>query len=310
MNRVRVGTYNLYLGADLSLLLGEWPPDQLERNHAVVQDQLAATAFPHRAAAIARLFVRERLDLVGLQEVCTWTADGAPMWDYAEELLGALEELGEPFDVVAGQPTFEGVGTAPVGGQSLDLGLEGSNTILRRRSSPVEVETTSVGLFESALTTPALGQMQIAITRGWCAARCALPGRPGFTFVDTHTEAYDEQSRHRQRDELLAVLPDEPEPLVVVGDFNSTPDRVGMPAGFQDAWLAGGNISDGASSATCGQAPDLRNAQSQLRERIDYVWVRGLHVRGSGRFGADAADRTGTGLWPSDHAGVTAELEL
>jgi endonuclease/exonuclease/phosphatase family metal-dependent hydrolase len=312
MDRVRVGTYNLYLGADLSLLLGVWSEEQLEANRLTVQDQLGTTAFPRRAPAVARLLADHRLDLVGLQEVCTWSADGEPLWDFAADLVRALDDLGEPYDVVAGQPTFEGAGLVPLDGRLVELHLQGSNTILRRRGSPVEVESTSVGIFESALTAPVLGRMQVSITRGWCSARCSLRGDNGttFTFVDTHTEAYDEESRDRQRDELLAVLPGEEERLVVVGDFNSTPDRVGMPAAFVDAWTAAGHPSTGPGAGTCGQAADLRNPESRLRDRIDYVWVRGLTVRSSTRFGADPADRTGDGLWPSDHAGVAAELEL
>jgi endonuclease/exonuclease/phosphatase family metal-dependent hydrolase len=311
-SRVRVGTYNIYLGADLSLLLGRHTPEELELNRREVQRQLATTAFPDRAAAIARALAGQQLDLVGLQEVCTWTADGAPLWDFAADLVAALQQVGEPYEVVTGQPTFEGRGAVPVGDRVVDLWLQGSNTILRRCGSTTQVESTSVGLFESALTTPVLGELQVAITRGWCAARCLADGRPeaGFTFVDTHTEAYDEESRNRQRDELLAVLPGEEERVVLVGDFNSVPERVGMPADYLDAWLAAGNPADPTQSATCGQAPDLLNAESALTERIDYVWTRGVEVVSANRFGIDPGDRNEKGLWPSDHAGVAALLEL
>ncbi len=311
-NRVRVGTYNVYLGADLSLLLGQRTVDELVRNQDEVQRQLVTTAFPKRAAAIGAVLVRHRLDLVGLQDVCTWTANGEPLWDFAAELLVALERLGEPFEAVAGQPTFEGAGVVPVDGRDVELWLQGSNTVLRRCRSAVEVESSSVGLFESAHTTPLMDQMQVSITRGWCAVRCHVAGVPdtAFTFVDTHTEAYDEDARDRQRDELLAVLPGEGERVVVVGDFNSPPARVGMPAEYQDAWVVAGNPDDGPASATGCQAPDLLNAESALSDRLDYVWTRGVQVEWAGRFGADAEDRTETGLWPSDHAGVVAELRL
>jgi hypothetical protein len=311
-NRVRVGTYNVYLGADLSLLLGQRTLPELDRNRNEVQRQLATTAFPRRAAAIGGVLARQRLDLVGLQEVCTWTADGEPMWDFAAELLLALERLGEPFEVVAGQPTFEGKGVVPIDGRPVELWLQGSNTVLRRCAASVEVESTSVGLFESAHTTPMLGQMQVSITRGWCAVRCRATGRPetAFTFANTHTEAYDEDSRDHQRDELLGVLPEGDERVVLVGDFNSTPDRVGMPAEYQDAWLTAGNPTDLATSATCCQAPDLMNPDPTLSERVDYVWTRGVEVLTAERFGTGPGDRTAKGLWPSDHAGVAAELAL
>ena len=83
-----------------------------------------------------------------------------------------------------------------------------------------------------------------------------------------------------------------------------------MPAGWQDAWTAAGHASDDPAGHTSGQAPDLANAESLLRQRIDYVFVRDAAVDGV-RAGGSRRRRTGsTGLWPSDHAGVVAEVRL
>ncbi len=309
--RVRVATYNLYLGADLGLLLGHRPPAELAAHRAEVQRQLAVTAFPRRAATVARLLARERLDLVALQEVCTWSAGEVPMWDYTRLLLAELEALGEPYDVVVSQPTFHGTGDLQVEEETVSLRLEGSNTILRRRGSRVRVESTRAGLFGSALRLP-LEAVAVTIERGWCQAGCTVDGPDDttFTFVDTHTEAYEAGSRERQRDELLARLAGEAGRLVVAGDFNAGPEDVGMPRDLRDAWTAAGHPSQGTSAATCGQAADLGNRESRLTERIDYVWVRGLDVVSSHRIGAEPGDKTPEGRWPSDHAGVVAELEL
>jgi len=132
--------------------------------------------------------------------------------------------------------------------------------------------------------------------------RCRLGDRT-FRFVNTHLEAYDEGTRAAQRDELLARLTGGP--VILVGDFNAIPDRVGMPGDYLDAWTAGTGPGH-----TCGQAPDLANEQSLLSERIDYVWVRGARVTGCTLIGDDPADRTCVGLWPSDHAGVIATVDL
>lgn len=304
--RVTVATYNLYLGADLSLLLGEATGERLDAYRADVQRQLDLTAFPHRAPAIARILAREQVDLVGLQEVCTWHADGRLLWDYTRELLKALEQLGEPYDVVVTQPTFHGSGEVEREGRAVSMRLEGHNTILRRRGSAVVVEGTDARLFGTALSARLMGTVEITIDRGWCAARCTVEGVP-FTFAVTHTEAYDAGPRDRQRTELVAALADEP-PLVLVGDFNATPDQVGMPADFKDAWLEADNPADGPEAATCCQAGDLANPECLLDERIDYVWVRGAEVESCHRVGAEISDRTETGLWPSDHAGLVATL--
>lgn len=305
---IRVATWNLYLGADLSVLLGPATGEQLDAYRADVQRQLDVTAFPGRAPAIARILAREQPDLVGLQEVCTWHADGELLWDYTRDLLGALEALDEAYDVVVTQPTFHGAGEVDRGGRTVTMRLEGHNTILRRRGSAVQVEGTASQMFGSALTARLMGSLEISIDRGWCAARCSVDGA-GFTFVDTHTEAYDAGPRNRQRAELVDLLPAEL-PLVLVGDFNATPDSVGMPPELVDAWVEAGNPSEGPGAATCCQAGDLANPESQLTDRIDYVWVRDVEVASCARIGADAADRTAGGLWPSDHAGLVAELAI
>jgi endonuclease/exonuclease/phosphatase family metal-dependent hydrolase len=307
---IRVATYNLYLGADLSVLLGDATGEQLDAYRADVRRQLETTAFPRRAPAIARILARERVDLVGLQEVCTWHADGQLLWDCTAELLAALEAVGEPYDVVVTQRTFHGTGEMDNGGATVSFELEGRNAILRRRGSPVRVESTDARMYGTALAVRLMGSLEITIDRGWCSAACTVDGVPGgFTFVDTHTEAYDAGFRDRQRTELVRGLPRD-EPLVVVGDFNATPDRVGMPADMVDAWRAAGNPDGGPEAATCCQVGDLTNPESVLADRIDYIWVRGVTVEECVRIGADPADRTEDGLWPSDHAGVVATLAL
>ena len=303
---LRVGTYNIYLGADLSVILGRRSSAELAANRLEVVRQLETTAFPQRAPAIANLLVRERLDLVGLQEVCTWHLEGELVWDFEAELLAALTALGEPYDVLCSVPTFGGSGQVDGDDGPVRMGLRGSNVVLRRRTTDVEVDSTITGTYGATLEMPADAAM-VAIARGWCAARCRLDGVE-FSFVNTHTEAYADDWRDRQRDELLDALPLDSERVIVVGDFNATPDQVGMPASYVDAWTAAGHASDDPAGATCCQAADLRNEESTLKARIDYVWARGFHVESSRRFGGEDADRTESGLWPSDHAGVAAEL--
>jgi endonuclease/exonuclease/phosphatase (EEP) superfamily protein YafD len=103
---------------------------------------------------------------------------------------------------------------------------------------------------------------------------------------------------------VLAALAASDRPLVVVGDFNATPEVVGMPAEYVDAWAVAGR--DGAG-LTSGPNTDLTGDHA-LRTRIDYVWVRGADVTDCRVVGGRPQDRTASGLWPSDHAGVVAEL--
>lgn len=303
---MRVGTYNLYLGADLSLLLGVRGTEELAERRAEVARQLRTTAFPGRAAALAQVVADEAPDVLAVQEACTWWADGTVLWDFAEELLPALEAAGAPYDVVVAQPTFGGSGSVVLEGRPTALRFVGSNALLVRRGGPVVVTGTDGGTFAAALHAPWEGDPEQRVVRGWCSARCRVGGTE-LLVVCAHTEAYAPLVRDAQRDELLALLPADG-PLVIAGDLNATPDAVGLPGWLVDAWPAGGGTE--ADGATSGQAPDLANERSALTARIDYVLVRGARVEGCRRVGAEPADRRVTGMWPSDHAAVVADLRL
>lgn len=312
---IRVASYNLYLGADLSVLFGATDAADLERRVRAVHAQLRATGTAERSEAVARLLARHRPDLVGVQELTTLaarTADGERVLsDFRAQLTEALERAGCAYDVHAVGCSF--AGAMPVPGHGV-LALTGQNAVLVRRDGPVRVDAEQTGRFDRTVEVPTrVAGLSFPIERGWVAVTCRAGGR-AFRFVNTHLEVYDEATRDAQRDELLDVLGDEPGDelgagaVVVVGDFNATPERLAMPADLVDAWVAGGGPGPGH---TCGQAADLANPVSALSQRIDYVFVRGLDVVGCTVVGADPEDRTVPGrLWPSDHAAVLAELSL
>jgi len=115
--------------------------------------------------------------------------------------------------------------------------------------------------------------------------------------------------------EMLAGPANTTLPVVYVCDCNSRADGTGtatyadaLAAGFADAWLERERHDPGL---TCCQAEDLRNPVSLFDQRIDLVLVRGrAHVRQIQTVGGAQEDRTPDGLWPSDHAGVVATLQL
>jgi hypothetical protein len=104
-----------------------------------------------------------------------------------------------------------------------------------------------------------------------------------------------------------------------VGDFNDETffEQTAVyahitAAGFADAWAVGGS----GPGFTCCQQEDLSNATSQLTSRIDLVFFdRLIRLIDVDIVGEDPADRVesaaaGGKIWPSDHAGVAARLEL
>jgi endonuclease/exonuclease/phosphatase family metal-dependent hydrolase len=308
MARLRVATYNLYLGADLALLFDVADLAQLAERVRVVRDQRDRTHYEERARAVAALLARERPDLVGLQEVSRWVltpAGGAEqvLADFLPALLDELEQAGCAYDAHAVNANFGGA--MPVS-ETEWAGLSGANVTLVRRDSAVEVVGEDSATYANGhqVVTSVQG-VSFPIARSWGRVDVRVEGRP-VRFVNTHTEAYDGPARDAQRDELLAATADVDVPVVLVGDFNATPDQVGLPDGWTDAWTAG--KGDGF---TCGQAADLANPASTLRRRIDYVWVRDAEVLSAQVVGDRPEDRTTPhGLWPSDHACVVADLDV
>lgn len=312
MTTVRVATYNLYLGADVTVVFDVAGADDLARRARTVRDQLLATDFPARARAIASILARERVDVVGLQEVAQWSrtvedvggGSRSEVWlDFLGELLEALARTGEAYDAHACTSSFRGGARVP--GEA-PMAVLGHNVILVRRAGGVTVTGERTGYFTRTLDVAAGAPgLVLDIARSWGWVDAELDGRR-FRFVNTHLEAWNQGVRDAQRDDLLEAVGDPDAPVVVVGDFNSTPDLVGMPEQYVDAWALSGRDGDGS---TCGQRADL-SGDSTLDQRIDYVWVRNAEVRACWVVGAGEEDRTASGLWPSDHAGVVAEVDL
>jgi len=134
-------------------------------------------------------------------------------------------------------------------------------------------------------------------------------------FVNTHLEAFSTTVRNQQARELAAALAGSADPVVLVGDLNSQPDDTAgaygtfAAAGYVDAWVV---VHGPEGGFTAGQTELLDNVPSKLDHRIDYVLYqpRGIEAVAAEVLGEELDDRTPSGLWPSDHAGVVATLHL
>jgi exonuclease III len=114
--------------------------------------------------------------------------------------------------------------------------------------------------------------------------------------------------------------------VILVVDFNSQADSTAPPpelppgtltyrnligAGFADAWSL---THPGEPGYTWGHAENLRNEEPNLTQRLDLVLFRdglsegGLCALDADIVGDEPDDRTPSGLWSSDHAGVVAAL--
>ncbi|GGI05587.1 endonuclease/exonuclease/phosphatase family protein [Egicoccus halophilus] len=323
---VTVMTRNLYLGAELGPLFAAADQQQLVAAASQVWANVLASDFPARATVLAEEVARERPLLLGLQEVSRFTAVGAAGTidiDFLALFLDALADRGLHYEVASVSPAFEG--TLPAIDPTLGFvqaTLFDRDVILARADVPpaqLTVLREDHGLFDAGLTLPLPGAgpgATLRIDRGWQYVDVRVRNRE-FRFVNTHFEAFDpgEVVRVQQARELLAGPLATDLPVVVVGDVNSDAVTGGLAyrvltgtGGLTDAWSV---ARPGEPGLTCCLPGDLRGDTSTLRSRIDLVLVGdGVRVREAERVGLDPALRTPSGLWPSDHAGVVARVQI
>lgn len=196
-----------------------------------------------------------------------------------------------------------------------------------------EVEGFAEAAHFAAALPIELGGQTIYKPSGWAAVDITYKDLP-YRFLNTHLEPADvgpggavipeiAQLQAYQLAELLGIVDRAPYPVIMVGDFNSDDDgsttatyQDVRDAGFVDAWLIGRPRGRGH---TANQAPDLQNPISELFHRIDFIFYRDEFTAATGQFqgsvkaellGEEQGDRTDSGLWPSDHAGVSAVLTI
>ncbi|MBI4409358.1 MAG: endonuclease/exonuclease/phosphatase family protein, partial [Gemmatimonadetes bacterium] len=334
---VTVLTRNLYLGADVDPIIGAQSLAQIPGLAGAAWATIQATDFPARAQALADEIAATRPHLVGLQEVTLYRVQtpsdaivggAAPAtvvaYDFLEILLDALAARGLDYEAVASVtltdvevPAF--TGAPPIGFQ--DIRYTDREVILAR--GDVAAGNPQGAPYAADLDLNLGGVVPIELKRGWVAVDAQLAGNT-VRFVSTHLEVQAfAPIQVAQANELIALLADSPFPVILLGDFNSAADGSQTPtyanlsaAGYVDVWNRSHPNDPGY---TCCHVEDLSNQTPALTQRLDIVFVRdAFTVASAGLVGGaqtvilgdEPEDRTASGLWPSDHAGVAANLQL
>ncbi|KRF34079.1 endonuclease/exonuclease/phosphatase family protein [Nocardioides sp. Soil805] len=332
-----VMTRNLYLGADLGPILTALASGNAAAIVGAATQTwgaVQATKPAERMAAIADEIVAADPDVVGLQEVTEWTtftydpltgavSNPVVAYDFLDLLLDALAARGVAYHEVAGA-TAHNFSSPPIpilAGQAFPTAavrLADRDVIIARDG--VGVSNARTGTYTTIVSFPFNGSV-LPVARGWGSVDVTTR-RASFRFVNSHLEAFGipgvdaEAVRVAQVGELLAaqdavaaqsgVLP-----MVYVGDYNSdAPDAPAysrLLAGVgQDAWTRSHRRNPGF---TCCFGATVSDPDNPLTERIDLV-LAGTDVKAprADIVGEELGDRTASGLWPSDHAGVVAQL--
>jgi endonuclease/exonuclease/phosphatase family metal-dependent hydrolase len=320
---LKVMTRNVYLGADLIPLAAAPNRDAFEQAAAQRFQTVARNDFPTRAKALAREIAKGKPDVIGVQEATVWrrgsngVKDGSAtpaqqvIYDSTEELLKALRAAGAPYREVAGRDWFDFEAPTALG---YDIRITQRDVVLVRNKSKVKVKDTFRGGFKNTLSVPT--QVGVAVQRrGWVGVDGTL-AKHKFRFVTTHLEAYSAAVADQQMQELLksgGPLSSKKRQSILVGDFNSAPAGNANDRGTsRDSSAYYSAIDRGFRNRlpkrrTCCFAEDLHNTTDKLETWIDHILLRPkIKLLKSGIVGTKQVN----GLYPSDHAGITATLRL
>jgi hypothetical protein len=319
---VRLLSRNVYAGFQTLAPLLQAPPQQLPVVAAGIFAEVVATDFPARAERLADEIAISRPHLVGLQEVSRYRrqvpADfqlnaSEDVYDFLAILLAALQARGLDYQIAAQVQNIDAEVPIVWPGSPnnlADIRLTDYDVILAR--GDVEWDAPQALNYIARLPV-SIGGQALSIPRGFTSVRATVGDRT-FRFANTHLEAFSPLVQVPQAQQLLAMLATETLPVVLVGDLNSEADGSTTPtygmlrsAGFEDVWPPQGN------GDTCCHAPDLRSLPSRFDQRIDFVLLKGDFGFGPGGIpgstqswltGVRPSERTASGLWPSDHAGI------
>jgi endonuclease/exonuclease/phosphatase family metal-dependent hydrolase len=314
--RVVVMTRNVYHGGQFGIVSSA-APFAIRTAIDAMWAAAEGTGIPTRARAIAGEIAAARPDLVGLQEVALWRTqipgDGTRTeatqvaYDLLALIVAELHALGAEYQVAT---TFTGVDVELTGASGNDYRFTDRDAILVRAG--LVTTNPRAGAYAALLPAPVPrpgGGFAWGVARGWTSVDVELAGR-AFRFVSTHLET-SAPFNVAQAAELLEAV-GTALPAAVVGDFNAS---TGDPAyavlvndgtALHDAWVDLG----APAGPTCCHDAAVRDPTALPGERVDLVLHRGGFVpRGASVVGADPASMR-DGLWPSDHAGVVATVEL
>jgi len=327
---LRVMAYNVDEGTDFIEVRNATNLEQFLVAVGQTISQVRATNPPARMQAVAKQIVAAQPTLVSLQEVDQWSSGPFDPFtgtcgqvtlefDMLQELVDALAAQGAHYQVAVRRTEIAFPPTPGLILPSTYLCVEVSdyNVILARTDlsqSQFQWTNPQSGQFQNIvyLTTP-IGL--VPVPRVWCSVDANFHGKP-FRYINTHLESFDANIQELQGGELRTGPADTSLPVIVAMDSNAQAaplpqnptylDFIG--AGYNDAWS---EIAPGSSGFTCCQAQLVNNPVSQLYQRIDLILTLGnIEAQNIALFGVTPASMTAGGLWPSDHAGVAAQLEV
>jgi hypothetical protein len=351
--KVKVMSRNLYLGADLTPATEATSIPELVDAAGQILNQVDENKFQIRAKGLATEILNKQPDLVGLQEAALWrdAPCDSPIippsatnvrkgGDFLALLVNQLNRNGNNYRVAMTEPEFDfqiwantdgDRSTGSPFGCDIEGRLTMRDAILARRG--VDTKNPKGGHFKTLLqVTP--GGAKVDVTRGWTSVNAKVGSSPRFRFVNTHLEAFDNQTsnhtnqgtdvgngkvRKAQAQELIA--PGGPvtgnKPVILVGDLNSDVKTAIKPGdGAADWWLLNHGLAERSTRnplGCCLNADVLKVGDggdvSQFDHKVDHVMTNDPGTVRRGRT-AVTGRQPHNGFWDSDHAGLFSTLRF
>ncbi len=175
----------------------------------------------------------------------------------------------------------------------------GNSLLIREPLVGLEVERTDLGWNRSA-------HRVLVVLPGGTSARVVV--------THLHHPGPDEAIRDEQAAAILAWLETGPaaDATILLGDFNADPDEPAparlRAAGFRSAYSEANGHEPAVTWPSGLQAPAMDTDGEP--ECLDYIWLRGAVRVETARLVFDRPDPADPTLYPSDHLGIAAHLEI
>lgn len=326
---ITIMTRNVYLGAEVETALDAPTPEAFLASVVESWQAIQATRWSERVKKLAQEIADANPDVVGLQEVSTirmqspgdaivggTTPATTVVNDYLADLLSELSALGVSYVVAAQNQNFDvevPLATNPTFTEFDDIRLTDDDVLLV--SSDLNSSSQANALYSTIINAPVASGDVVTVGRGWTAATITVDG-VSVRIANTHLESIAQAVRLAQGSELIQLLASQPIPTFIIGDLNTQANANGamyqsfLDAGYSDAWL---QVDGAGAGFTCCNDKTLDNATAAFDQRIDLILYRNVTdvISAEGEVtGNQAADKTTSGLWPSDHGGVVMTLTI
>ena len=171
-------------------------------------------------------------------------------------------------------------------------------------------------LVREPLVAAGTDRLDLGLNRSAQRSVVALPSGSMVLVVVTHLHHLgpDETRRDEQTAAIVAWLDDAPvtSATIVMGDFNADPPEPAharlRAAGFRSAYAEANGAEPTVTWPSGLQAPAMDTDGDP--ECLDYIWLRGAARVESARLAFDRPDPEDPTLYPSDHIGIAARLEI